>query len=135
MLCRLRKIEDLDGKLFPFSQEDFLKNIHLIMQEQLIMSNTAFTITPYSFRHGGATIDYMVKMFSLSELKDRGLRKNNSTFCNYVQVAKSLIAQVGVTEESELFLNDLNSNAGCNFNVPEVRAGWEKLVTESQASP
>lgn len=48
-LRRLRKIKDLDGKGIPFSQDDFWKIIHKIMQEHFKLSSVSLTITPDSF--------------------------------------------------------------------------------------
>lgn len=130
LLRELEDVQDLDDKLFPFSQDFFRQNIHEIMDQHFPLTDPKSKITPHSFRHGGATRDYMLKRLSLQEIKDRGRWKNDSTLYNYVQVAKSLIVQVTLPEQARMLLKDLNSDIDLYFNVQGFQSGWEEFVTE-----
>lgn len=71
LLRGLRKIDDLDENVFPFSEDDFHKHIHEIRQEHFVLQNPGFRIILHSFRHGGGTRDHMGEGRPLPELRKR----------------------------------------------------------------
>lgn len=56
-----------DKTVFPFSQIDFHENIHENVQKISKLDSAAFIISSHSLCLGGATRDYMLKIFSLLE--------------------------------------------------------------------
>lgn len=54
--------EDLYGKNFPSSQDDFWKTMHEILHENFKVSKDAFSSIPHSLRLGGESEDYILKI-------------------------------------------------------------------------
>lgn len=82
------------------------------------------------FRHGGATRDYIEKIISLAELKDRKLWKPSLLYTAMYRQGSYLLYRRS-NRRSREFLNTLNNSACCYLSVAEVRAASEEFVTES----
>lgn len=46
LLQRLRKIDDLNRKFFPFSKNDFCRHVHQFMQEYFLLEKSGFINAP-----------------------------------------------------------------------------------------
>jgi len=123
LVRRLALIQPRD-RLFPFNLDKYRQSIHEVMASDIILNSPRFVITPHSFRHGGATYAYLSKALTVPEIQIRGRWNNAKTCEHYLQEGQYEYVQVQVNERSRIRLNEISSNPGAYFNVPEVRSDW-----------
>lgn len=124
-------ISDLDTPVFGFTGEQWRKQIHKISAEHFPMTDIRFKITPHSFRHGGATRDFMLGRLDIQGVMDRGRWSNQKTLRSYIQVGTSLIVQVAVPDTAKQAIKEISKRSSRYFGAHEVKAGWEEFWAES----
>lgn len=84
--------------VFPFSSAHFRRHVHSAV---LSIGLRSTPYVPHSFRHGGATSDFL-KNGSIQEVMFRGRWKATSSASNYIQQGRALLLRRNIPQ----YLND-----------------------------